>query len=1006
MVRASLVSAILGCLLMAGLSRAQSYTHLSGLVRDPSDGAVPGATITVVNEETGFRRLTRSLSDGSYVVVSLEPGLYKITARRAGFRTLIRLGVRLDLGQPVRVDFTLTLGSVQESITVEGAPATLRTEDASIGTLIGREQIERLPLNGHNLLSLFELTPGTIVTPATRGEAGQFTSDGQRPNTNYFSIDGVSVNTGVSAGGLPAQSTGGSLPAMTALGSLHSLISLEAVNEFRVQTSTTASEFGRLPGAQITLSSRSGSNEFHGSAFDYLRGETLEANDWFANRYGDGRAPTHMQNFGASLGGPARRNRTFFFLSYEGMRLQQPFAWLAAVPDTSVRRQAAGWVRPLLDLFPLPNGPELSPDLAEWTGRNNRPSRFDAANVRIDHALTSRITLFSRFNQTPSASEFNGTQVNRIAMDSRALTLGFNLRLKTSTVLDLRLNTSEASLHSSWGSPGSSPCDLQTVVLFLLRRPDACDYLLRFSIAGVGQVVSGSEAGQRQAQWQVAPSMMLSHGRHEIRLGADYLRLSPTRNDTNDSLGVIAETFQGMVAGTDLWTAVSGPESRHSILKEASVFSQDTWRIHPQLTASFGLRWEFAPPTELKVTPYPSNPLPFYVFTNQNTVWQRRYANLAPRAGLAYRPTAEGRTVLRAGWGIYYDSSLSIATDVVNGGPFNLSQYASTIHAPFSTLLSYGFMPRLQLPSVRQWSAAVEHEFGAGQLVSAAYVGSTGRQLLRRELSGLQDTETLWVALATNNGRSGYQALQLQYRLRLSHGWSGLASYTWSHSIDNSSSDSVLHWVAPGFEASGDRGSSDFDVRHDFVAAIGYETQKKAGGSFPSSLLHGWGLDGILRARSGFPITVLDADYSMGLSFANVFRPDLVPGQAVWLPEPSAPGGRRLNANAFRPTQDLVQGDLGRNTITGFGMYQIDLALRRDFKLANRGAFQFRVEAFNALNHPSFADPVRFLSSPLFGQSPSMLSTMLGTGSPGSGLTPIFQSGGARSVQVMLRFRF
>ena len=433
--RTSIVSVILACLLSAGLLRSQSKTHLSGLIRDPSDGAVPGATISVVNEETGFRRVTRSRSDGSYIVVSLEPGLYKITARKVGFRTLVRLGVRLELAQPVRVDFTLTLGSVQESITVEDAPATLHTEDASIGTLIDREQIEQLPLNGHSLLGLLELAPGTIVTPATRGEAGQFTSDGQRPNTNYFSIDGVSVNTGVSAGGLPAQSTGGSLPAMTALGSLHSLISLEAVNEFRVQTSTTASEFGRLPGAQIALSSRSGSNEFHGSAFDYLRHETLEANDWFANRDGDGRAPTRMQNFGASLGGPARRNRTFFFLSYEGIRLRQPFAWRAAVPDTSVRLEAADWVRPLLDLFPLPNGPELGPGLAEWTGRNNRPSRFDAGNVRIDHALTSRITFFSRYNQTPSASEFNGTQVNRIAMESRGLTLGFNLRLRPSAVV-------------------------------------------------------------------------------------------------------------------------------------------------------------------------------------------------------------------------------------------------------------------------------------------------------------------------------------------------------------------------------------------------------------------------------------------------------------------------------------------------------------------------------------------------------------------------------------------
>src|SRR5258708_2338553 len=474
-----------------------------------------------------------------------------------------------------------------------------------------------------------------------------------------------------------------------------------------------------------------------------------------------------MQNFGASLGGPARRNRTFFFFSYEVMRLRQPFAWRAAVPDASVRLVAADWVRPLLDLFPLPNGPELGPGLAEWTGRNNRPSRFDAGNVRIDHALTSHIAFFGRYNQTPSASELNGTQVNRIAMESRGLTLGFNLRLGASAAVDLRMNTSEANLRSSWGSPGSSACDLQPVVLFLVRRPGACHYLLRFSIAGVGQVVSGSEPYQRQAQWHVAPALVVSHGGHEIRLGADYLQLRPVRDDPNHSLGVIAESFQRMVTGTDLWTAVSGPQNRHSILKEASVFSQDTWRIHPQLTASFGLRWEFAPPAELKTIPYPSSPLPLWVFSNQKTTWQRTYENFAPRVGLAYRPAAESRTVLRAGWGIYYDSSLSVATDVVNGGPFNLSQYSSAVHAPFSTLLSYGFMPRLQLPSVRQWSAAVEHEFGSRQLVSPAYVGSSGRQLLRRELGGLPNFKNLVLALATNNGRAGYQGLEVQYRLKL-----------------------------------------------------------------------------------------------------------------------------------------------------------------------------------------------------------------------------------------------
>ena len=1011
-----LVLFALGCLLSPPRVPAQSYTHLSGLILDPSDAAVPGATVSVVNRDTGFRWETLSRSDGSYIVVSLEPGQYKITVRKTGFRTLIRLGVRLDVGQPAHVDFILPLGSMQESITVEGAPPMLCTEDASVGTLIGHDQIEQMSLNGHSLTSLLEFAPGTISTPATRGEPGQFTTGGQRPNTNAFSLDGVSVNTGVSAGGLPAQTTGGSLPAMTALGTLHSVLSLEAINEFQVQTSTTAPEFGRLPGAQIVLSSRSGSNEFHGSVFDYARNEVLDANDWFANRHGDGRSPARMNDFGASLGGPAKRNRTFFFLSYEGMRVRQPFPWIAPVPDAATRLEAPGWARPLLNLFPVPNGPSLGSGLAEWTGQSSRPSRFDTGSARFDHSLTSRITLFGRYNQTPSWSEFNGTQVNRISIDSRGITLGADVRLKQNAALDIRMNASQANLRSSWGIPGSSPCDLQPVISSFLAGQDACEYLLRFSIAGVGQVVAGSEGVQSQGQWQIAANAVVSHGTHQIRLGGDSLQITPARHDTSPSFGLITESLADLLDTRNLWTAVSAPQNRRSVLAEDSLFAQDTWRIHPRLTLSFGLRWEFAPPPELKLlsgsSPNPflpgsdsSSPPPLYVFAGQTAVWPRTYKNLAPRFGLAYRPSAESRTVFRAGWGIYYDSSLSIGTDLVNGGPFTLSQYQSAVRAPFPTLLSFGFMPGLRLPAVRQWSATVEHAFGSRQLVSAAYEGSAGRQLLRREL-GLQDAESYWLALATNNGLSSYHALQLQYRLSLSHGFSGLASYGWSHSTDNSSSDSELQWVGPGLNAASDRGSSDFDVRHSFVADISYEPMRKASGSFPSLLLHGWGLDGMVRARTGFPITVLNADYSMGLSFANVFRPDLVAGQPIWLADPSAPGGRRLNSAAFQAAPSLVQGNLGRNAIAGFGMYQVDFALRRDFAVAERRSFQFRIEAFNALNHPNFADPSRYLSSPLFGQANSMLNMMLGTGSPGSGMAPLFQNGGARSIQVMLRFQF
>ncbi len=1005
MLRRRIVPLIIGCLCSAGLSRSQSQTHLGGIIRDPTDAAVPDAMITVVNQDTGFRRLASSRSDGSYNVVSLEPGLYKITVRHPGFRTLIRLGVRVDLAQPVRVDFELSLGSMQESITVEDSASVSLQDDTAVGTLLTQDQISRIPSSGGNLTGLLEFTPGTIVTPATRGEPGQFTAGGQRPNANNFTVDGVSANTGVSAGGLPAQATGGALPAMTALGSLHDLLSLDAVSDLRVETSSTAPEFGSLPGAQVVLTSRSGSNEFHGTVFDYLRNQALDANDWLANSQGDGRAPARMNDFGASLGGPLWRNRTFFFISYEGMRLLAPSSWRAAVPDGTARVDAPAALRPLLDLFPLPNGPALGSGLAEWTGQTDRPARFDAANLRIDHALTSRITLFGRYNQTPSWSEFGAAQIDRVTIGSRGLTLGVDMRPTSSLALDLRLNASQADLNSSWSTPGAPPCSLAPVVSTLLRVADACDYLLRFSIAGVGQVVSGDEAREQQTQLQAAPLVTLSRGAHEIRLGGGYLELVPARRETTPSLAVIADNLADSVNATNLWLAVGAPQNAHTVLKQDSLFVQDTWHIHPRLTASFGLRWEFTPPLVLDSIPslFVHASGPSYVFSGQQTIWQRTYANLAPRLGLAYSPSSRSQTVLRAGWGVYYDSSLSIGTDLINGGPFSLSQFTNAQYGVFPLTLSYGFIPGLRLPLVKQWSGSIEHGFGSHQTVSAVYEGSSGLDLLRREVGGPQDTNPLTLlALATNDGRSNYNALDLQYRLKTWRGLSGLASYSWSHSIDNSSSDSVLYWAGSGLTPASDRGSSDFDVRHVLQSTLTYETSPGAA----KSLRHGWGFDANVHARTGFPITVLDTDYSMGLSFANVFAPNLVPGQPIWLSDPSAPGGRILNSAAFEPAPDRAQGNLGRNAIPGFGMWQLDMALRRDFPLDERRSLQFRIEAFNALNHANFADPVAFLSSPLFGQSASMLNMMLGTGSPASGLTPVFQNGGPRSVQLMLRFRF
>jgi len=257
--------------------------------------------------------------------------------------------------------------------------------------------------------------------------------------------------------------------------------------------------------------------------------------------------------------------------------------------------------------------------------------------------------------------------------------------------------------------------------------------------------------------------------------------------------------------------------------------------------------------------------------------------------------------------------------------------------------------------------------------------------------------------LSTNNGYSSYHALQIQYRRSLSHNLQGRISYAWSHSIDNGSSDSALQWVGAGALDDNNRGSSDFDVRHSVNATLSYEIPRTP--ATPRAL-RGFAIDGMFRGRSGFPINVLNSEQFQGVSFANVFRPNVVPGVPLWTDDAQSPAGRRVNPGAFQAVSGSAQGSLGRNSLTGFGLSQVDLSVRREFSFGETRSLQFRVEAFNAFNHPYFADPEKYLISPLFGQPTSMMNLMLGTGTPASGLAPIFQAGGARSLQLAMRFRF
>ena len=404
---------------------------ISGYIVDPAGLAVSGARVVVESVNTTSTRDVFSNQQGLYSVPALLPGPYNITVETNGFKTIHQNSVVIEADQKARLDFALTIGSRTESVTVEGSAPLLNTSDASVSTLIGNRFVENMPLNGRSFSSLIDLTPGVVLAPANYYEQGQFSVNGQRPDANYYMVDGVSANLGnVGSGGNLAQSGAGQLPATTAFGGTNNLVSLDALEEFQIQTSTFAPEYGRTPGAQISVATKSGTNAFHGTAFEYFRNDILDANAWFANATGLARPELRQNDFGGVLGGPIKKDKLFFFGSYEGLRVRQPHVANTFVPSLATRQNAPAVVQPLLNAFPRPNGPDLGNGTAALTAGYSDPSTLNSYGIRIDYLLSPKITIFGRYSDTPSEiaqrapDAYSYSNVESIRYRTQSVTLG------------------------------------------------------------------------------------------------------------------------------------------------------------------------------------------------------------------------------------------------------------------------------------------------------------------------------------------------------------------------------------------------------------------------------------------------------------------------------------------------------------------------------------------------------------------------------------------------------
>ena len=382
--------------------------RISGRVTDQTDAVIAGAACKITNLETNVSIITTTNQDGIYVIADLRPATYRLTIQKEGFRTVVQPSLQLYVQDAINENFKLALGPVSE-ISIVTAPM-LQTDSASVSTVVEQQVVQNMPLNGRSFQSLIALTPGVVFTSQNLG-AGQFSANGQYTDTNYFMVDGVSANFGILSG--LSQSIGGSIPAFTAQGGTNGLVSVDAMQEFRIQTSSYAAEYGRTPGAQISIVTKSGTNHFHGNAFDYLRNDLFDARNYF-DRPPLLKPPLRQNDFGGTLGGPILKDKTFFFFSYEGLRLRQPQTDTEEVLTASAREAVAPVYRPIVQAVPLPDpgAPVVDPtcDNIQNPCRSNltmaysNPSSLDATSLRVDHNLSSKITLFARYNHAPSYS--------------------------------------------------------------------------------------------------------------------------------------------------------------------------------------------------------------------------------------------------------------------------------------------------------------------------------------------------------------------------------------------------------------------------------------------------------------------------------------------------------------------------------------------------------------------------------------------------------------------------
>jgi outer membrane receptor protein involved in Fe transport len=989
-------------MLLAGMSYGQTAgASVQGTISDATGAVLPGATVAIKNSATGASLEFVTDEGGRYLAPVVRPGEYEIQVSLAGFQSVTRRGIRLAVGQRVVVDVKLDVGQVTNQVEVVADANPINLTSAAVSGLVTDKEIRDLPLNGRSFQQLALLQTG--VSPALAagndvvgGRTPKISINGARPEQNNFLLDGTDINNVYNK--TPGSSAG-------------VLLGVDAVLEFQVLTNSYSAEFGRSAGGVINAVTRSGANEIHGSAFEFLRNSALDAKDFFDDKTKP-IPPFKRNQFGATLGGPIEQDKTFYFLAYEGLIERLGISGSTLVPDANARNGIIDGrtvtlhpqIGPYLNLFPLPNGRSRAGGIGEYLFTGSQPTDEHFFQGRVDHQFSSKDTLFTRYT-------FDNGKVNRIPINKTPIAYTAESTRNQYVTTEWRHTFSPTFLNQiRFGVNRSTSLadNVRTIDI-----PPSMSWIPgeKFGYFTISGVVTENGGDYRLPRFDrlnnisLANTAFATRGRHGIRFGFEGQRIHFNQNTTSQRGGIVTfPTLERFLNGTPSTVEFVVPGLLDPVRGYRqwlfAFFAQDDVRLKSNLTVNIGLRYEFVTvPTEVngKISNLRN------ITDTKTTVgdpWHNNPSlkNFAPRVGIVWDPFKTGKMSVRAGFGMFYDEILPkyyFFTGSLNP-PFTTR--TSLTNPPFPNVVANfdvtTVKPQLQVtsfdlktPYIMQYNLGIQRQLPGNWDVTIGYAGSRGNHLIRvgdinlapwtivdgnkvfQPSAGRRNPNFVGIWQRVTDAQSFYNSLQLSAIKRFSSGFRAQASYTFSRSIDDASGinsqdfTNNIQYVADFYDRTYDRGLSAFHVKHNLTFNWTYDLPfAKNTQGVRAVLFRGWQLNNITSVNSGPPFTVQISGYNRSgnlntTNFSLNERPNLKAGRSN---NPILGGPDHYwDVSAFELGPLNQRGNLGRNTLIGPGLVNVDVSLGKSFDITEGKSLQFRAEVFNAPNHPNFAPPTQ-----------------------------------------------